>query len=212
MNRVTAVTAAVATATVAGAVAAAAAMAPAMAAARPVPAHSAAHAKTTVTHAKTTAVHAKTAKTGKTAKTAKTAAQGGSNAPTVIDSELDGGKYVTVVRCQGVDSPPPVTLGKPDTPLTVHGQDPAATVVKALTKANPYKTIYTCTVVVQQKVPPKPKPTPHKPACEFATGTGGSGGSGGSGGAAGHTCTTHVTLNTGFGGLAPQVKNHTPAG
>ncbi|HEY6497591.1 MAG TPA: hypothetical protein VIZ43_30295 [Trebonia sp.] len=189
MNRVIAVTAALAT----GTIAATAAIMPAMAAPRPVSAHSAARAKTTADGAKTAG------RTAAAARPKKTGGRRATDPPTVIDSELDGGKYVTVVRCHGVDSPPPVTVGEPGTPLVVHGTDPAAAVVKGLTTAHPYKTIYACTVVVQQKVPPKPKP--HKAGCEIPTSANRAG-----------TCGKPVTLNTGFGGLAPQVKDHTPAG
>jgi len=125
-----------------------------------------------------------------------------------IASELDGGKYVTIVSCHGVDSPPPVRLAKPGTPLTVSGVGPSAAIFKMLKQADPYKNIYTCTVVVKEKVPAKPsaavtkKIAAHqvrKSACEIATG-------------GGTRCTKKVTLNTGFGGLARQVKHHHPAG
>ncbi|HEY1822601.1 MAG TPA: hypothetical protein VGG83_21970 [Trebonia sp.] len=186
MNRVIAVTAMVATATVAGTMAAA--IVPAMASPRPVTAHAAAHSA----HP---AARTATADHTATAARPKAAAAQGVNPPTVINSQLDGGKYVTVVRCQGVDSPPPVTVGKPGTPLTVHGEDPSAAVVTKLKKVSPYKTIYTCTVVVQEKVPVKPP----KAGCEIKAAKAGT-----------RPCSKPVTLNTGFGGLAPQVKDHRP--
>jgi hypothetical protein len=193
MNRVTAVAATLATA--AAATMAAATIGPAMAAPRAMAAHPAAHAKTTAAHARSTP-----AKT--TAKQAKPT----SSLPTEIASELDGGKYVTIVRCQGVDSPPPVHLGKPGTPLIVSGGGPSTAIAKMLKQADPYKDIYTCTVLVEEKVPATPraavtkKVAAHKVrGCEIATG--------------GSTrCTKKVTLNTGFGGLAPQVRHHHPAG
>ena len=182
MNRVTAVAATLATA--AAATMAAATIGPAMAAPRPMAGHPAAHVKTT------TALQAKPT----------------SSLPIEIASELDGGKYVTVVRCQGVDSPPPVHLGKPGTPLIVSGGGPSAAISKMLKQADPYKDIYTCTVLVEEKVPAKPraavtkKIAAHKVhGCEIATG-------------GGTRCTKKVTLDTGFGGLAPQVKDHHPAG
>jgi len=179
MNRVVAVTATLATAALAGTMMVAAA-----------------HASTPA-HAATTAL-AKAA----TAEPAKLP----SFAATTIGSELDDGTYTTVVHCQGVDSPPPITLAKPGTPLTVNGVGPSAAILKMFQKPSPYKTIYTCTVIVREKVPAKPrkvtavKSVPaHKPGCEIAPR-----------GRAG--CTKLVTLNTGFGGLAPQVKDHHPAG
>ena len=195
MNRVTAVAAALAT--VAAATMAAATIGPAMAAPRATAAHRAAHAKTTTAHARNTP-----------AKTSAKQAKPTSSLPTEIASELDGGKYVTVVRCQGVDSPPPVHLGKPGTPLIVSGGGPSTAIAKMLKQADPYKDIYTCTVLVEEKVPAKPrtavtkKIAAHKvrgSRCEIAAG--------------GRTrCTKKVTLDTGFGGLAPQVKDHHPAG
>ena len=189
MNRVTAVAATLATA--AAATMAAATIGPAMAAPRSVAGHPAAHARSATAHARTA-----------TAKQAKPA----SSLPTEIASELDGGKYVTVVRCQGVDSPPPVHLGKPGTPLIVSGGGPSSAISKMLKQADPYKDIYTCTILVEEKVPAKPgaavtkRIAAHKVrGCEIATG-------------GGTRCTKKVTLNTGFGGLAPQVKQHHPAG
>jgi hypothetical protein len=210
MNRVIAVTATLATAAMAGTMVAAATVAPAQAAPRPATVTSAQHARP-AGHAN----HAEQAGTIGGAKTTvpakeaiarpKAAERGPGFATTTIGSELDGGKYVTVVHCQGVDSPPPVTLAKAGTPLVVNGGGPSASILAMLGKPNPYKTVYTCTVTVKERVPAKPKPVvkkahkAHKKGCEIATG--------------GHaTCTKPVTLNTGFGGLASQVKNHHPAG
>jgi hypothetical protein len=195
MNRVTAVAATLATA--AAATMAAATTGPAMAAPRSVTAHPAAQSKPATAHPGTT--QAKT-----TAQQAKLT----SFLPTEIASELDGGKYVTIVSCHGADSPPPVRLAKPGTPLTVSGVGPSAAIFKMLKQADPYKNIYTCTVVVKEKVPAKPsaavtkKIAAHrvrKSACEIAAG-------------GGTRCTGKVTLNTGFGGFARQVKHHHPAG
>ena len=181
MNRVIAVTASLATAAVAGTMVAAATIVPAMAAPRPAAAHPAEPAQ-------------------QAARLRAAGAPGPGFQATTIGSELDKGKYVTVVHCQGVDSPPPVTLGKPGTPLTVNGTGPSAAILAALKKPNPYKTIYTCTVTVEEKVPARPRPAAkHKKGCEIKEG-----------GRA--RCTKPVTLNTGFGGEAQQVKNHHPAG
>ncbi|MDX6341906.1 MAG: hypothetical protein QOH87_2044 [Trebonia sp.] len=190
MNRVTAVAATLATATMA----AAATIVPAMAAPHPAAAAPAKPAKTT-----TTTTHAKLA----------------SSLPTQVASELDGGKYVTIVRCQGVDSPPPVHLARPGAPLTVTGTGPSAAVFKMVNQADPYKDIYTCTVLVKEKVPAKPKPKPmakaHKAGCEIGPGGLPGGVPGGLPGSR-NGCTKKVTLDTGFGGRARQVKNHHPAG
>lgn len=181
MNRVIAVTAALATAAVAGTTAAAATILPAMAAPRPAAAHPAEPAQ-------------------RAAPLRAAGTPGPGFPPTTIGSELGQGKYVTVVRCQGVDSPPPVTLARPGTPLTVNGAGPSAAILAELKKPNPYKAIYTCTVTVEEKVPPKPRPAvKHKKGCEIKEG-----------GRA--RCTKPVTLNTGFGGEAQQVKDHHPAG
>ena len=204
MNRVTAVAAMLATA--ATATMAAATIGPALAAPRPSAAHPAAHASTA--HAST--AHASAAHANESAaQQAKLA----SLLPTEIASEFDGGKYVTIVQCQGVDSPPPVRLGQPGTPLTVSGVGPSAAIFKMLKQADPYKNVYTCTVLVKEKVPAKPradvtkKIKAHKvrgSGCEIATGGNAAGGN--------TRCTKKVTLNTGFGGLAAQVRRHHPAG
>jgi hypothetical protein len=187
MNRVTAVAATLATATMA----AAATIVPAMAAPHPAATAPAKPAKAT-----TTTAHAKLA----------------SSLPTQVASELDGGKYVTIVHCQGVDSPPPVHLASPGAPLTITGGGPSAAVFKMLNQADPYKDIYSCTVLVKEKVPAKPKPAAkaHKAGCEIRTASPTAALPGGRNGR--NWCTKKVTLDTGFGGLARQVKNHHPAG
>ena len=102
----------------------------------------------------------------------------------VITSDFgDGGKYVTVVRCTGtVSTPPPVRLARLDDPLTVRGARPTASVVKLLAKPKAYKTVYACTVIVEEKAPVAKKKT-HlvaKKSCELGPG-GGWGGWGGRG-------------------------------
>ncbi len=201
MNRVTVATAALAM----GAIAAAATIAPAMAAPRPAAARSVAHVRTTTAQAKAKAAAAR-------AKLIAQQVQAARSQPAVIGSEEDNYKYVTVVSCQNTRTPPPIALGKPGTPLTASGVGPSAGVLKSLQQQNAYKTIFTCTVVVKEKVPPKPKkaaspkspkPTSPKPSCKFSTGKAGRGTS--------KSC-RHVTVNTGFGGLAPQVTGHHPGG
>jgi hypothetical protein len=207
LNRVIAVTATLATAAMAGTMVAAATVAPALAAPRPATARPAEHAKKAEQAVR--AVPAKKAGQAKTTGDAKeavartkAAGRGPGYEATTIGSELDGGKYVTVVHCQGVDSPPPVTLGKTGTPLIVNGVGPSTKILAMLAKPNPYKDIYTCTVTVKERVPAKPKPAAKKApkkGCEIASGDR-------------STCTKPVTLNTGFGGEASQVKGHHPAG
>lgn len=204
MNRVTVAAAALATAATATMVAAT--VAPAVAAPRPAAAHPAVHVKTP-----TTAQPVKTP----------------NFLPTQNASEFDHGKYVTVVHCVGVDSPPPVRVGTAGVPLIVSGTGPSAAVFAMLKKADPYKTIYTCTVNVEEHIPAKPalavskKVAEHWAGCELPAGggkpgTGGTSGTSGKGwmrGAHGNTgkrCTKRVTLNTGFGGRARQVRNHRP--
>jgi hypothetical protein len=125
-----------------------------------------------------------------------------------IAAESDGGKYLTVVHCRGVDTPSPIRVGAPGTPLTAYGTASAG-LLKMLQKPNPYKTVYTCTVDIELKVQAKPvkKATATKPGCEIGTGARAAGG-----GRTPKRCTKSVTLNTGFGGMASQVAGHHPAG
>ncbi len=144
---------------------------------------------------------------------ARTAAHGKTNHHSrrtladVITSDFgDGGKYVTVVRCTGtVSTPPPVRLARLDDPLTVRGARPTAAVVKLLGKPKAYKTVYTCTVIVEEKAPAAKKKT-HlaKKSCELGPGRGWSGRR--------RSCRQVVILNTGFGGEAGPVASHHPAG
>jgi hypothetical protein len=198
MNRVLAVAVTAATATmVAGA-----AIVPAMAAQRPADARTAA----TATAKK---IGAKTAGANMSESRAKLAAQRAASAsvPLQIASQLDNGQYVTVVQCHGsVKTPPPVEVGQPDAPLSVHGSSLSTGMLAALKKPNAYKTVYTCTVVVKERVQAKPKPRAagHR-TCVVVSGAGAGGGKGG------HRC-KKVTLNTGFGGMASNVARHHPAG
>jgi hypothetical protein len=181
MRRVMGAVAAAAAATFAATVA----MAPAFAAARP-------------------ADHATLARTAAHGKTHSRARR---TLADVITSDFGDGKYVTVVRCTGSGStPPPVRLARLDDPLTVRGARPTAAVVKLLAKPKAYKTVYTCTVIVEQKVPTATK-KPHllaKKSCELGTSRGGGGRS--------RSCHPVVILNTGFGGEAGPVASHHPVG
>jgi hypothetical protein len=123
----------------------------------------------------------------------------------VITSDFGGGTYVTQVRCTGaVAAPPPVRLARRDDPLTVRGARPTAGVVKLLAKPKAYKTVYRCTVIVKEKVPPKQKTPPTaKKSCELGIGVG-------VGWSRWGKCHP-VILNTGFGGEAGPVARHHPA-
>jgi hypothetical protein len=125
----------------------------------------------------------------------------------VITSDFGGGRYVTAVRCAGtVSPPPPVRLARLDDPLTVRGDRPTAAVVKLLAKPTAYKTVYTCTVIVKEKVPPAKKKThpAAKKSCRLGPGRGWVG--------RWLSCHHEVILNTGFGGEAGPVGGHHPAG
>jgi len=108
-----------------------------------------------------------------------------------------GGEYVTTVRCTGAGAPPPIRLRLPGTPLTLRGTGPAAGVYQMLSRPNAYTTVYTCTIVVQKRVPARPA----KPRCELPAP-----------GGTNAPCTRVVTLNTGFGGAARAIAGHHPAG
>ena len=105
-------------------------------------------------------------------------------APLEIASQLDNGQYVTVVQCHGsVKTPPPVEVGQPDAPLTVHGSGLTSGMLATMKKPNAYKTVYACTVVVKERVAAKPKPrTAGHRSCTVVGGTGsGAGSVGGAG-------------------------------
>lgn len=186
-----------------------AAIVPAMAAQRP------AHARTAATaSAKKSGAKAAGATTGESrAKLAAQHAAASALTPLQITSQLDNGQYVTVVQCHGsVNTPPPVEVGQPDAPLTVHGSGLTSGILATMKKPNAYKAVYACTVVVKERVAAKPKPKPRTAghhSCTVVSGTGS--GAGSAGGAGGKRC-NKVTLNTGFGGMAAQVARHHPAG
>jgi hypothetical protein len=178
MNRVIAAVAGLATATAATTVFATA-VGPAMAATRPAATHPAAHAK------------APTGKPG--AVPAMRHLKSAPAAPTEIASEVEGGKYVTVVKCSGGMPPKPIRLAARDIPLTVHGTGSSPAIAAKLAKPNRYKTLYTCTVTVRLQAP-LTKIAVKKPSISVNC----------------KVCTKIVTLNTGFGGLAGQVSKHHP--
>jgi uncharacterized membrane protein YgcG len=216
VNRISVIGATIATGAVAT-VAATAVIMPAMAAPRPASTHPAAAARS-INRATTTVERAQLA-------AGQSAVIGLSSAD--IAAQTDGGKYLTVVHCRGVDTPPPIRVGEPGTPLTAYGTGSSAGLLKMLAEPNPYKTVYTCTVSILVKPAAKPakkhpkKADARKHSCELGTGSGASGGTGGTGGAgsggsgsggAKDHCTKSVTLNTGFGGMASQVGRHHVAG
>src|ERR1700722_18147814 len=201
MNRVLAVAVTAATATMVAGVA----IVPAMAAQRP------AHARTAATAAaKKSGAKAAGATTAESrAKLTARRSAASAPAPLQIASQLGNGQYVTVVQCHGsVKTPPPVEVGQPDAPLTVHGSGLSSGTLAAMKKPDAYKTVYTCTVVVKERVAAKPRPKPrtagHR-SCAVVSGAGSAGGAGGK------RC-KKVTLNTGFGGLASKVAQPHPAG
>jgi hypothetical protein len=124
---------------------------------------------------------AKTAKPAKTAKAAKAAKAAKPADPVKILSQYNSGQYVTVVTCHGTDTPAPVHLNLPHTPLQVKGDIPTPAIIHALAQPRTYKKVYTCTVTVEQKLPAPARHVPH-----------------------------HVTVNTGFGGRANSVVQHHP--
>jgi hypothetical protein len=203
MNRISAA-AAILTAAATVAAAAAATIAPAMAATTHTAGGSAPQASSTsarsITRASTAAERARV-----------TAKQAG-DPSRVIAGESDGGKYVTVVTCSGGATPPPIRLAAPGTPLTTSGTGPPAGISAMLRKPNLYKTVYTCSVTVEEKtVPVKPnaKGAVRKTKCKLGS-QGGSASGSGAGGAKTAACSKGVTLNTGFGGMAKQVAGHHP--
>jgi hypothetical protein len=141
------------------------------------------------------------------------AEQAASDPSTAIAAESGDGKYVTVVRCSGESTPPPIKLGQPGTPLTASGSGPSAGLLALLSKPNPYKTVYTCTVAVEMKSTASSTATPEntaevakpedkaarRPLCESSDM-----------GIKAKVCAKKVTLNTGFGGMAKQVAGHHP--
>ncbi|HEY1700287.1 MAG TPA: hypothetical protein VGG75_11305 [Trebonia sp.] len=111
--------------------------------------------------------------------------------PVSVISQDQSGQYVSVVTCKGAATPPAVTLKAAGTPLRVTG-----TTIKAVTRPKAYRTVYTCTVTVEKKLP-------------VQTGKGG-----GLKCELGQMSQCHkaVNLNTGFGGKASTVSKHHPAG
>jgi hypothetical protein len=68
-----------------------------------------------------------------------------------------------------------------------------------LARPKAYKTVYSCTVLVEEKAP-----TAKKKSCELATRRGSGG--------RWRSCHPEITLNTGFGGEAGPMASHHPAG
>jgi hypothetical protein len=177
-----------------------AAITPVLAAARPTgttPAKSAPAKSVPATSAKgTDAKTGKTIKTGKTAKGAKTKID-----PVTIVSQYANGKYMSVLHCQGISTPPPIRLKAPGTPLTLKGTGPSAGQTAGLSTPPGYQTVYKCTIVVQER-----PVLVLKPRCELAPTGPGSGGPGAA------VCHQQVSISTGFGGEAASVARHHPRG
>ena len=211
MNRATVGTAALAL----GAIAAAATIAPALAAPASGSAHPAVHARAIAK----AIVKAAPARTATQVLQVAAAAEA-----TSITSQMDKGKYLTLVQCQGTTVPPPIKLAQPGIPLTASGTGPSPAMLTGLQQPGEYHTVYSCTVVVKEKVPPKPKPS----TCTAGTRTGTRTGTpmctpkatpkaidcmlpNGQRRYGNAKCGRKVTLNTGFGGMAPRVRLHHPA-
>jgi hypothetical protein len=145
---------------------------------------------------------AKAAKAEKAAKARKTGKPAGNADPVKIISQYDSGQYVTVVTCNGATVPGPVQLNHPRTPLRVTGANAAPATVRALAKPRVYKKVYSCTVIVEKKVP---APAGKGGRCELP-------GVAVSPGKGAGACGEHrVMLNTGFGGMSQPVARHHPA-
>lgn len=200
MKRIPVVMAAVAaSAALATAAVGAAGTLPALASSRP----QAGHAKAeSVRHQLALAKAAKAEKAVTAAKARKTGKPAGNADPVMIISQYDSGRYVTVVTCNGATVPGPVQLNHPRTPLRVTGANATPATVSALAKPRVYKKIYSCTVIVEKKVP---APAGKGSGCELP-GVAVSHGKG-----AGACGERRVTLNTGFGGMSQPVARHHPA-
>jgi len=139
---------------------------------------------------------AKTGKTTKTGKTAKTKID-----PVTIVSQYQNGKYMSVLHCQGISTPPPIRLKAPGTPLTLKGTGPSAGETAGLSTPPGYQNVYKCTIVVEER-----PVLVMKPRCELAPTGPGSGGPGAA------VCHQQVSISTGFGGEAASVARHHPRG
>lgn len=88
-----------------------------------------------------------------------------------IVSQNQSGKFVSQVSCRGAHVPPPLHLRAPGAPLTLSGTGPSAGVSRALRKPKAYVTVYTCTIVIKQRVVKK-----RFPKVTVSTGFGGEAG------------------------------------
>lgn len=198
MKRIPAVMAAVtASAALATAAVGAAGTLPALASSR----SQASYAKAEpVQHQVALAKAAKAEKAAKAAKARKTGKPAGNADPVKIISQYGSGQYVTVVTCNGATVPGPVQLNHPRTPLRVTGANATPATVSALAKPRAYKKIYSCTVIVEKKVPAGKSSRCELPGVAVSPGKG-----------AGACGKRRVTLNTGFGGMSQPVARHHPA-
>lgn len=115
--------------------------------------------------------------------------------PVQINSQYGSGQYVSVVDCQGKQTPPPVRIQAPQTPLRLTGTKPSFAVARAMATQGRYKTVYTCTLVVKKEIPRAPGKGGGIKSCEHPRTAKGQ---------------CRVTLNTGFGGAAGAVTRHRP--
>jgi hypothetical protein len=158
-------------------------------------------------HAKTVQHQIASLKAAKPAQAAKLAGPAKSADPVKILSQYNSGQYVTVVTCQGADTPGPVRVNQPHMPLHVSGDALTPATISALARPRAYKKVYSCAVTVEKRLP-------------VATGKGGGTkcelpggrlpGAGGSAGQEAGACRHRVTLNTGLGGQARSVAQHHP--
>lgn len=103
--------------------------------------------------------------------------------PLKFASQFGGGQYVTVVKCTGGSTPPPIRLGGSAQPLTVSGSGPSATALKSASVPGAFKPAYLCTILVEKRLPAPVRKVPKK-----------------------------VVIETGFGGKAGAVAHHHPRG
>jgi hypothetical protein len=88
-----------------------------------------------------------------------------------------------------------VTLETPNTPLRLSGTKPTPAVGREMASPGVYRPVYTCTIVVEKKIPRSPGKGGGIKLCQHVRSAHGK---------------CHVTLNTGFGGAASTVSRHRP--
>jgi hypothetical protein len=102
--------------------------------------------------------------------------------PLTFASSYRGGQYVTVVKCSGGATPPPLHLGTAAAPLTLSGSGPSTSAMKSASVPTAFKPAYLCTILVEKRLPAPPaRKVPKK-----------------------------AVIETGFGGMAGAVARHHP--